>query len=226
MRYALFGLIAAGMLALACAGPALALSDCEKQEGFVPLFDGKDMEKWVVMGDPAWSVQNGILVCSGQGHRWLRSKGEFKDFVLRLEFRISPGGNSGVFVRATEGGNPAFTGMELQIMGDHNQAPGVHSTASVYDAIAPSVNLSRPAGDWNSMEITLLGSGIAVALNGRTVVAADLSDKELNAKLAEDVKFWNRAKTGFIGVQNHGSKVEFRDVRIRALEPMKAPANP
>ena len=92
-------------------------------------------------------------------------------------------------------------------MGDHNQAPGVHSTASVYDAIAPSANLSRPAGDWNSMEVTLVGSGIAVALNGRTVVAADLSDKELNAKLAEDVKFWNRAKTGFIGVQNHGTKL-------------------
>ena len=111
-------------------------------------------------------------------------------------------------------------------MTDPNQPRVVQPSASWDDAIAPSVNLSRPAGDWNSMEITLLGSGIAVALNGRTVVAADLSDKELNAKLAEDVKFWNRAKTGFIGVQNHGSKVEFRDVRIRALEPMKAPANP
>ena len=101
MRYALLGLIAAGMFALTCAGPALALSDCEKQEGFVPLFDGKDMEKWVVMGDPAWSVQNGSGL-SGQA-RVAEVGGEFKDFVQGSN-TISPGVTAGVRGRC---GNPS-----------------------------------------------------------------------------------------------------------------------
>lgn len=226
MRTSLLGLCTVALVLAIAAAPALALTDCEKQEGFVALFDGTNMDSWVVKGDPAWSVQNGIMVCSGQGHGWLRSKGVYKDFTLRLEYRIANGGNSGFFARATEDGDPAFTGMEVQIAGDHGGAPSKHSTASVYDAIAPSANLSRPGGDWNSLEVTVVGAGVTVVFNGRTVVAADLSDKELNAPLSEERKFWNRAKTGFVGVQNHGSKVEYRDIRIRSYEPVQAAGNP
>ena len=215
----LLGMILAG-------APASALTDCEKQEGFVSLFDGTTLTGWTVMGAPSWSVQNGVLVCSGEGGGWLRSNGTYRDFILRLEYRIGDGGNSGVFLRATEQGNPAFTGLELQILGDHGGPPGKHSTASVYDAIAPSANLSRPGGQWNSYEIIYIRNTLTVLLNGRVVVMADLFDKTLNEGLAEERKFWNRAPEGYIGLQNHGAKVEFRNIRIRPLTLHSPPANP
>ncbi len=214
------------LASVATGGPAGALTDCEKAEGFVQLFDGKSLEGWTVMGDPSWSAQNGMLVCSGKGGGWLRSNGVYRDFILRLDYRIGDGGNSGVFLRATEQGNPAFTGLEVQILGDHGGPASAHSTASVYDAIAPSVNLSRPGGDWNSYEIIYIGNTLTVLLNGRVVAKADLFDKELNEGLAEERRFWNRAPEGYIGLQNHGTKVEFRDIRIRPLTLYTPPANP
>lgn len=207
-------------------GGASALTDCEKREGFVSLFDGQTLSGWTIMGDASWSVQSGMIVCSGKGGGWLRSNNKYRDFILRLDYRIGDGGNSGLFLRATEQGNPAFTGLELQILGDHGGPPSKHSTASVYDAIAPSANLSRPGGEWNSYEVIYIGNTLTVLLNGRVVVMADLFDKALNESLAEERRFWNRAPEGYIGFQNHGAKVEFRDIRIRPLTLHTPPPNP
>ncbi len=215
-------------LATAFSGNTLlaAVTDCERQEGFVSLFDGVSLDGWEVMDSPSWSAQNGMILCSGEGHGWLRTKKEYKDFILRLDYRVADGANSGLFLRATEQGNPAFTGMEVQIFGDHGKPASKTSTASVYDAIAPSRNMSRPGGEWNSFEITIVGNGLAVALNGRTVISTDLYDKALNDTLSEDRKFPNRAKTGYIGLQNHGNKLEFRNIRIKNLTLSNEPENP
>lgn len=216
----------AALAGLFAAAPAVALSDCEKQDGFVALFDGQNMDGWVVEGTDSWTVQNGILVCSGEGHGWIRTVGTYRNFTLRLDFRIPQGGNSGVFLRAKQEGDPAFTGLEVQVMGDHGGQPTLHSTGAIYDAVGPSANVTRPAGDWNTFDITYIGNSITVTLNGKTIVAADLFDPAINERLSEERKFPNRVATGFIGMQNHGNKVEYRDVRIRTFDLYSTPENP
>jgi len=198
---------------------AIGQSDAEKKEGYQALFDGKSLKGWVVMGANSWQARNGVLYCSGEGSGWLRTTRQFQDFILRLDFSISKGGNSGIFIRAAEEGNPAFSGMEIQILDDYDQAPDTHSAGALYGAVAPAVNASKPAGEWNQVEIACVGRRVRVTMNGRRLYAVNLDDKELNATLRDDQKLTNRVPTGFIGLQNHGKPVEFRNIRIKDMSP-------
>jgi hypothetical protein len=178
------------------------------EEGFVLLFNGKDLTGWHVMGTPAWKVEDGVLVCTGEGGGWLRSDKQYENFVLRLEFRISKGGNSGIFIRSALEGNPAFTGMEVQILDDHGRQPTPHTTGAIYDAVAPKKNMSKPAGEWNFVEIICSGPWVVVAMNGEEIVRVNMD---------EHPKLKDRLRKGYIGLQNHGSRVEFRNIRIKEL---------
>ncbi len=178
------------------------------QEGFVPLFNGKDLTGWHVMGSPAWKVEKGVLVCTGEGGGWLRSDKEYQNFVLRLEFRVSKGGNSGIFIRSALEGNPAFTGMEVQILDDHGRNPTPHTTGSIYDAVAPKKNMSKPAGEWNFVEIICSGPWVVVAMNGEEIVRVNMD---------EHPKLKGRLRKGYIGLQNHGARMEFRNILIKEL---------
>ncbi|MCX7967101.1 MAG: DUF1080 domain-containing protein [Armatimonadetes bacterium] len=180
----------------------------QSEEGFVPLFNGKDLTGWHVMGSPSWKVENGVLVCTGEGGGWLRSDKQYENFVLRLEFRISKGGNSGIFIRSALEGNPAFTGMEVQILDDHGRTPSPHTTGSIYDAVAPQKNMSKPAGEWNFVEIICRGPWVVVAMNGEEIVRTNMDE---HPKLKE------RLRKGYIGLQNHGNRVEFRNICIKEL---------
>jgi hypothetical protein len=175
---------------------------------FVTLFNGKDLTGWHVMGTPAWKVENGVLVCTGEGGGWLRSDKQYENFVLRLEFRISKGGNSGIFIRSALEGNPAFTGMEVQILDDYGRSPTPHTTGAIYDAVAPSKNMSKPAGEWNFVEIICSGPWVVVAMNGEEIVRVNMD---------EHPKLKGRLRRGYIGLQNHGSRVEFRNISIKEL---------
>jgi hypothetical protein len=221
------------------------LSKEQQDQGFVSLFNGKDLTGWVVMGKKEqWTAADGLLKCLGAPGGWLRTEKEYTDFELRLEFNNTPKTNSGVFLRATENGNPAFTGMEVQIMDDAgNENPAKGSTGAVYAAVAPGVVATKPPGEWNSYDITLKGMQLKVILNGQTLYDVDLSDPKLNEEVAQSAAeglkariakaekegkkpptepeykpFTERAKTGFIGLQNHGHEVEFRNIRIKVLQ--------
>ncbi len=187
---------------------AVAIWTQQAEEGFVPLFNGKDLTGWHVMGSPSWKVEDGILVCTGEGGGWLRSDKQYENFVLRLEFRISKGGNSGIFIRSALEGNPAFTGMEIQILDDHGRDPAPYTTGAIYDAVAPKKNMSKPAGEWNFVEIICSGPWVVVAMNGEEIVRVNMDE---HPKLKE------RLRKGYIGLQNHGSRVEFRNIRIKEL---------
>jgi hypothetical protein len=200
--------VVAGTLPLGVAC-AQALSAEEQQAGFLPLCNGKDLTGWIVEGEPSWSVQDGVIHCAGGGGGWLRSAYEYENFVWRLEYKISPEGNSGLFIRATREGNPAFTGMEIQVLDDYGQEPDTHSAGALYDSIAPAVNASRPAGEWNEVEVTCLGRGLRVVMNGSVIIDANLDDYP---ELRE------RARWGYIGVQNHGSGVDYRNMRMLELD--------
>jgi len=207
-----FAACAAGQAASAPA--SYQVSPAELAQGFVPLFNGADLGGWQVMGAPSWSVKDGVIECSGAGGGWLRSSGQYRDFVLRLEYKVSQGANSGIFLRAKLEGDPAFTGMEVQVLDDYGEQPDKHSNGSLYDAVAPAVNPSKPAGEWNQAEITCWGNQLTVYENGQKLYSIDLFDPALNAPQSEERKFPNRAPAGYIGMQNHGSKLCFRSIRI------------
>ncbi|MEW6356941.1 MAG: family 16 glycoside hydrolase [Planctomycetota bacterium] len=185
------------------------LSPQEQADGFKLIFNGKDLAGWKVVGaEEAWSVQKGILTCNGQGSGWIRPEGIYTDFILRLDYRISPKGNSGIFLRTSEEGRPAYQGMEIQILDDRQEPLNKKSTGAIYDAVAPTGNPSGPAGKWNTVEVSCKGPVVRVVLNNKEVVNCDTSKHP-------DLK--DRLKSGFIGLQNHKSKVEFRSIRTKVL---------
>jgi len=177
--------------------------------GYVPLFDGESLAGWEYVRDTVgWSAENGVLVCSGEGRDWLRTARMYADFVLRLEYAISAGGNSGIFLRSLLEGRPAYNGMEMQILDDHGAPPTVSSSGAIYDAVAPTVNAARPSEQWNEVEVTCIGSRIAIVLNGEHIVDADNST-------AESLR--GRPQVGYIGLQNYHCPVRFRNVLIQEL---------
>lgn len=185
-----------------------------------PLFDGKGLDGWQAVNGPlsSWSVQDGLLVCSGEGGGWLSTKDEYGDFDLSLEFRVPKAGNSGVFVRAPHEGDPAYTGMELQVLDDaaeeYKTLRPDQYTGSVYGVVAAEPRVTKPAGEWQTMHIRCVGREIAVDVNGTPVVKANLDEHLDKAKEHPGVT----RKTGHIGLQNHGSRVEYRNIKLAPIK--------
>jgi hypothetical protein len=221
------------------------VSPANKGAGFVALFDGKTLDGWHVMGTPGWTVRDGVIAAPGKGSGWLRSDKEYDNFVLRLEFKNSPRGNSGVFIRAGDKGRTSRTGMEIQIFDDAGKEPNKNSSGSLYDMVPPTKNAAKPAGEWSEYEITANGTRIQVKLNGEIVQDVRTDDPAINAALEKRVAsdkarydkqvaaaaagtkaprplqpfplLKERRTKGYIGLQNHGTPVEFRNVRIKEL---------
>lgn len=191
---------------------------------FKPLFNGKDLSGWTLVSKtgPGYVVRDGLLVCPEEGGGNLLTEEEFDDFVFRFEFRLSPGGNNGVGIRAPVAGDIAYSGMEIQIL-DHDHAKYKGSLkptqrhGSVYDLVAANGDALKPTGEWNEEEITAKGSTIKVVLNGKTLVDTDLSsitDPAVRKKHPGMLR-----TTGRIGFLGHGSLVEFRNIRVKRLKP-------
>ena len=207
----------------------LALPVAAADAGFVPLFDGKDLTAWQPTPG-SWVIENTVLFLKDrtdgqmQNKYYLWTAKTYGDFVLELEFKVAARTNSGVFIRTADVTNPVQTGIEIQVS---SEAPGQPlsrgSVAGIYDLAAPKKNMLKPE-DWNRMVITCQGSKVSVALNGETVSEADLDrwvearknpDGSLN-KFRRPLKDF--ARQGYIGLQDHGSPVWFRNIRINALE--------
>ncbi len=186
---------------------------------WVELFNDKGpaLRGWTVMGTnkEAFSARDGIVECNGKGGFWLRSEKECEDFLLDLEFRISRGGNSGIFIRSALEGNPAYSGMEIQILDDHGKLPGTHSTGCIYAAVAPGKNMSKPAGEWNHILIGCLGRNVFIVMNGEDVVDVNLD--EYDKPLEKHSPLKSRLTKGYIGLQDHGSPVSFRNIRMEEI---------
>jgi hypothetical protein len=161
-----------------------------------------------------WIVDGDRVVARGGKSRWLSTKEIHGDFELDLEYNVSPDGNSGVFLRAPREGNPWETAMEIQILDDdapkHKDIKAWQHTGSIYGAVAPAKPAQKKAGEWNRMQILCVKNRVAIHLNGELIVDADL-DKEEKLKA--------QPRRGFIGLQDHGTRCEFRNVRIRSEDP-------
>ena len=182
--------------------------------GYRPLFDGKSLDGWEGAGQDAsacWKVEDGLLMCTGDKGPWLRSREQFGDFDLRLDYKLKPGGNSGVYVRVPEDGNHHGdgSGVEIQILDDkaerYKNLKGYQYTGGVYDIAAPKEHVGRDAGQWNSLEIEVKGPHYVITHNGVKIVDADVAE-------FPDLK--GRRLEGFLGLQNHSEEVWYRNIRI------------
>lgn len=191
------------------------LAGSSGESGFKQIFNGKDLTGWHVMGHQDWHVGHGILWTEGQGG-WLRSDKTYADFVWRLEYRTTKDANSGIFLRSAEAGNPAFTGMEIQVLDDAGKPADVHSSGSIYGASAPQLNAARPAGEWNQVEISCLGRHVTINLNGHKVQEVNLDDPRFQH--AQERPLSKVPNAGYIGLQSHTNRVEFRNLRIKVLK--------
>jgi hypothetical protein len=201
------------------AGQARQESD---EAGFVPLFDGRTLAGWKLVGGqgPGYVVRDNTIVCPKDGGGNLFTEKEYANFVLRFEFKTEPGGNNGIGIRAPYEGDAAYQGMEIQVLDDgHETYKGkIRSEqhhGSIYDVIPARTGYLKPAGEWNTEEISANGRRIRVTLNGVIIVDADLDTVREPAVLARHPGL---ARTsGHIGFLGHGSLVEFRNIRIRTL---------
>ncbi len=188
-------------------------------EGFVTLFNGKDLSGWQGSTDNYEVIDGAIRCKQGKGGNLLTDK-EYSNFVVRLEFRLPPGGNNGLAIRSPLGGDAAYQAMtELQVLDtehpkyaeiDPRQAHG-----SAYGMVAAKRGYLRPTGQWNFQEVTVDGSTIKVELNGSLILDTDLSNG--TEYMADSPHPGKDRTSGYFGFAGHNDPVEFRNVSIREL---------
>lgn len=188
------------------------------------LFDGSNLDHWTLRQSEGWKIADGQLVPNEirkDNYAWTKEK--YGDFVLEAEFRLTKDCNSGVFFR-TDPENPVQGGFEIQVFDSHGKMElGSHDCGALYDAVPPKVNAARPAGEWNTLRLTVKGPKVKVELNGQTVVEANLDDWTDAQKNPDGSKnkfktaLKDLPRTGHIGLQYHGHEVGFRNIRVQPL---------
>ena len=189
-------------------------------DGFVSLFNGKDLAGWAGAVDN-YEVVDGAIRCQAGKGGTLHTKDEYGDFVARMEFRLPPGGNNGLAIRYPGSGDTAYVGMcELQVLdSEHPKYATLDKRqyhGSVYGMAAAERGYLRPTGEWNEQEVTVKGSRITVELNGSVILDADVAAVKdfMGGKPHPGM---NRT-SGSFGFAGHGDPVEFRNVAIKRLD--------
>ncbi len=208
-----------GLLAMA----GVRAQNEEADDGFKPLFNGVNLVGWDTTNGHGkdWKAENGELVVTGRttGYaRNLHTARMYRDFELSLDFLLAEGGNSGVHIRLNDDGTDA---LEIQLLDDyaekHANLKEWQYCGSLYAMAAPSQRVSKPAGEWQSMQVHLEGQHLTITLNGTQIVDTSLDlyidGEEIPKARIEALK----RESGYIGLQNYGDPVRFRNVKIRDL---------
>lgn len=212
------------------------LSPKEEKESWHLLFDGKTVQGWHTYGkaiaDPQWSVKDGAIhldksLSKGQSGD-LVTDAAYSNFDLKLEWKISPKGNSGIIFYVTENTvkyeEPYFTGLEMQVLDNDGHPDGKihkHRAGDLYDLIPCTKETVKAVGEWNQVEIVSKDGDLKLFLNGVNVVHTTLWNDDWK-ELIEGSKFkqwpdFGTFKTGKIDLQDHGNEVWYRNIRIREL---------
>jgi hypothetical protein len=201
---------------------ASALAAQQAETGFKPLFDGSTLNGWKLIRGRGrgYIVENGVIVCPEDGGGNLFTDREYSDFVLRLDWRLWEGGNNGIGIRAPLEGDAAYVGMEIQVLDDESpkykgRLKPTQYTGSIYDVFPARTGFVKRDGAWNSYEITAYGPRIHIVLNGETTLDADLSRIADEAIVRRHPGL--RRRSGHIGFLGHGTRVEFRNIRVREM---------
>jgi len=212
-------LLAASVMVWAAAASAADSSSA----GFVPLYNGKDLSGWEVQNGSidAWQPNGEILSCIKRGGGWLRTTKMYSDFIVRVDYRIPPGGNSGVGLRFPGKGDPAHAGMEIQILDDDAEVykkmhlVAAQHTGGIYYQAPAKQGAAKPAGEWNSYEITCLGPHVKVVLNGQVV--NDVMVDQFTTGAGGHKALAERPQIGYVGLQSHETRVDFRNIALKDL---------
>jgi hypothetical protein len=206
------------------------LSEREKQDGWQLLFDGKTTGGWMTPGQkplPDSHVQDGGLNPHPCDYMLVYER-PLENFILSLDFKITPRCNSGIFVRTSSlkprpGKDVGFNGIEIAI--DATPGPGLHTTGAIYDLVPTTIDAMRPVGEWNHVQITCDRDRIEVELNGRRVSRMDLDEwaepnrRPDGSNHKFDVAYKVHPRKGYIGLQDHGSDCWYRNIKLRTLAP-------
>lgn len=205
------------------------LTPREKEDGWVLLFDGKTLDGWTTSaGKPSKTpVEDGCINPHRCGGYMMVHKEKWGNFVLALDFKIAKKCNSGIFVRTASleprpGKDVGFNGLEVAI--DDTTGAGYHDTGALYDLAKPAKNAMKPAGEWNHIVITCDGGKITVELNGEVVTRADLDEftkpnlRPDGSMHKFDIAYKDHPRTGYIGLQDHGSPCWFKNVKLKPLK--------
>jgi len=200
--------------------PPLAAS--ESDEGFAPLFNGRDLAGWTGGGGGYAAEDGKIVVQPERGGGNLYTEKEYADFVLRFEFKLWPAANNGLGIRAPLEADAAYAGMELQILEDGSPVywglKPYQYHGSIYGIVPARRGVLRPAGEWNAEEVTVRGRRVMVAVNGVVVVDADLDAASAGGTIDGNAHPGLERESGHIGFLGHGSILEFRNIRIKELK--------
>lgn len=200
-------------------------------EGFTSMFNGKDLSGWLTGPDNAWIVKDGELTVrrdmDGKEHNYdyLWTKDKYGDFILDLEFKVIEGTNSGIFFRTSDLKDPVYTGIEVQICNSYgrNRINKNGIAGAIYDCLEPAKNSINKPGQWNHCRLTCLGSNVKVVLNNEPIIDMNLERWTTPHKNPDntDNKFGRAlkdfARVGYIGFQDHGRPVWYRNVRVKRL---------
>ena len=198
------------------------LGEEEKAEGFVPLFNGRNLDGWIG-NHTGYRVEDGAIVFDPKAadRSNIYTAKEYGDFQFRFEFQLTPGANSGVGIRTPNSGDAAYVGMEIQVLDD--TAP-IYATlqpyqyhGSVYGVIPAKRGSLKPVGEWNTEEIWIKGSRIRITVNGMVTVDGDIAEASKNGTLDHKDHPGLQRASGYIGFLSHDSVVKFRNIRIKDL---------
>jgi len=215
------------------------LTPAEKAAGWKLLFDGKSWNGWRgfkrdKVPDVGWTIENGAIKhVAGRGEQSqhggdIITVGQYGNFEFKLEWRISPGANSGIkYLIAEEMVKTGYSGLgfEMQVLDDarHPDAKagkgGNRTAGALYDLIAPAKSVARPAGEWNQAGLNIRGNHVEHWLNGVKVVEFDLGSPQIKTLIAgskyKDIPRFGEVRKGHILLQDHGDEVWFRSIKVK-----------
>jgi hypothetical protein len=202
----------------------------EHIKDFVPLFNGKNLDGWLTGPNNAWVVEDGTLTLrremDGKEHNldYLWTREQYGNFILELEYKMTKGTNSGIFIRTSDLKNPVYTGIEIQVSNSYGRSglSNKGTAGAIYDCLAPTKNMAKPAGEWNICRITCQDNLINVVLNGENIIDMDVDRWKIAGQNPDEGsnKFKDKAikdfpRIGYIGLQDHGREVWYRNIRVK-----------
>ncbi|MCE9603304.1 MAG: DUF1080 domain-containing protein [Planctomycetia bacterium] len=184
--------------------------------GWSSLFNGRDLTNWTPQGFNGWSVADGVLVgrTTGNAFGWLMSDRDYDDFEFECEYKIGPNSNSGVFFRAWPEGNMSGADFqEVQLLDDSAKrfetTQSKTRTGAIFGNVAPSPEVRPPAGQWHQFRLAAFKTSARISINGTQVVATEL--------------IGGKRSRGRLGLQLYPEQIEFRNLRVRELNPDGTP---